>query len=163
NIAYSLQLTDFNNYIITRMGLFGSVLAMMHKQATINFVSIIEGLIKSYLATIWGKCKNCPRNETCSRKIIRKHKEGIFKNIIRVYKEYELLDLDDEIYDRILTLYRYRNSIHLTKLRSDDEEDLEDSISTHNEAVEKLKLIDDSMKSNIGFWYYGANCSGSKP
>ncbi|MCR5023732.1 MAG: hypothetical protein K6A90_05295, partial [Lachnospiraceae bacterium] len=47
NIAYSLQLTDFNNYIITRMGLFGSVLAMMHKQATINFVSIIEGLIKS--------------------------------------------------------------------------------------------------------------------
>lgn len=69
NIAYSLQLSDFFNYILYRLNLFGVIKNLFIKNAIINIFSIQEGILYSSLITLnsycWFSGKICNHNSAC--------------------------------------------------------------------------------------------------
>lgn len=154
NIAYSLEASDFNNFIFNRFGIYGSILAMMYKQATINIISIIEVLIKTYVATISEKCHGCPRFGSCSNHITKsKHIKVIFKEQVDVLQSEQILIFDDpNDYQVLKKLYEYRNYIHLTKAKDNELTTEKHSKDKYNEAITMLKKIDVKMKEEIKKW-----------
>lgn len=163
NIAYTLQLTDFHNFIMNRFGIYGSVLSMMYKHSTINIVSVIEVLIRTYIETLWSKCQRCSRKSICSEKLTKKRDlQGNFEKIIENYKRLGLLSIDDKIYDKAVKLYGHRNHIHLTKAKGNEftDDDIKFTKEIHDDAIRVLKRIDDAMKGTAYWWYYGAGCIG---
>ncbi len=147
NIAYSLELSDFYNYILNRMGIYGPILAMMYKQATINIISIIEVFVKTYAETLRQKCMECPKRNDCRRMLSKKkHIKMHFNDLIDVYKQECLIDgISDGAYTRICELYVYRNSIHLSKSKDNELKEDMHSRKLYNEAIMYMKSINDAM------------------
>lgn len=69
NIAYSLQLSDFFNYLLFRINLFGVIKNLFIKNAIMNIFSIQEGILYSSLITLnkycWFSGKVCHQNVAC--------------------------------------------------------------------------------------------------
>lgn len=158
NIAYSLEVSDFYNYIFNRFGIYGAILSMVYKQATINIVSIIEMLIKSYIKTLQKKCASCPCNEKCQGRIVNKNIVSPFKKQIDEYKRLQIFDWDEEKYEAIKDFYDYRNHIHITKATENEFTNRMHSIEQYNKAIELMKEIDASMKDQIDLFSKDCTC-----
>ncbi len=150
NIAYSLEMSDFNNFILNRIGIYGPVLAMMYKQSTINLVSIMEMFVFSYIETMRQRCKNCPVNKCCEMRISKNHKRNRFQDQISIFKEIDLLEgISISEYNGICELYDYRNHIHLGKSTENEFTKDTHSVEQHNEAMKMLKKINTAMKIEL--------------
>ncbi len=149
NIAYNLEMTDFHNYILNRLGIYGPILAMMYKQATINVVSIIEALFKAFIVTLRQNCLRCDRYNHCSARISKKqHFKGNFKEQINVYRRLGVLPkLEAKDYDGLIELYDYRNMIHIMKADDNEYTSHVHSQKKYNQSITLLKKVDDAMKS----------------
>lgn len=158
NIAYSLEVSDFYNYIFNRFGIYGAILSMVYKQATINIVSIIEIIIKSYMQTLQQKCKNCPVNNMCKGRITKNSVISIFKKQLDEYKNKKIFDWPDEKYQAIKDFYDYRNHIHISKATENEYKNHLHSRDRYNQAISMMKEIDTDMKTQIDLYTLDVNC-----
>lgn len=160
NIAYSLEASDFYNYVFNRIGIYGPILAMMYKQATINIVSIIEMFMRTYVDTLRQKCKNCPQCNGCQARIAKKsHIKGHFQDQVGIYARENLLTgISSKTYLRICKLYEYRNGIHLSKSKENELTEDMHSQELYNEAIVYMKGINKVMKSDLDRYIEGSTC-----
>ncbi len=150
NIAYSLEISDFYNYILNRFGIYGPILVLMYKQATINAVSIIEALVKAYIETLLQRCVHCENYGRCEARVTRKKIKSRFQDLMENYKGLQLLDgLTDEDYDKICELYEYRNHVHLLKSKDNDLKEDRHSVEQYNRTIEGLRSIDQLMLKEL--------------
>lgn len=159
NIAYSLQASDFYNFILNRLGLFGSIQSMMYKQATINIVSIIEALIKNYADAIHNKCKACSNKMGCYNQVSNSHISCPFQKQVEFLKDKQILVFEKECsYENVKDMYNYRNTIHLTKNETSPKAEASHSVQRYNKAVFLLKEVRNSMIEQIDWRSGDANC-----
>ena len=144
NIAYSLQLSDLNNYFINRFNLFLSVGVVFRKQALINIVSIQEGLLKCTYLTLREYCvdhgNTCSKNSNCKyylKSLNNIRNDGLLKR----YKE--VIGLNDQhIFTLLSEQKAVRDKIHIHHI---DENELfnnqEYTLNKYNEAIMVLKYL----------------------
>jgi len=118
NVAYSLQMSDLYNYIVNRFKIFGSINTMIYKAATVNCVCIIESLIGQVYDDMYAHCKNCPDHGVCEYHFAKTQR---FSDKLNKIKEYNMLRLDDEGYQRIGDAYRLRNRMHIFTAAKENE------------------------------------------
>ena len=158
NIAYHLILSDFYNFQLNRMGFYGPVLALMYKQATINVVSIIEGLFKAYIETAHKPCICCPQAETCENRITKRQIKQRFQDLIQVYESCKILDLSEELRQTLLDLYVYRNRIHVMKSTENELTSEEHTQEKYNQAIDTLKMTAALMKNAVALSEQNTEC-----
>ena len=160
NIAYNLELSDFYNYIINRIGIYGPIYSMLSKQATINVIAIIEVLMKCYIETLHKKCAACPHFLNCGGRVVRK-KAGAqkFQLLVDYYARMNLLGLKDRRhYQEIKSLYEYRNRIHLAKSKLNELKENVGNKDWYNHSIYYLQGIDRAMIKGLQVWADGTNC-----
>lgn len=160
NIAYNLELSDFYNYIINRIGIYGPVYSMLSKQATINVIAIIEVLMKLYIETLHKKCVACSHFQNCRGRVVKK-KAGAqkFKLLVDYYAQMNLLGLKDrKHYQQIKSLYDYRNHIHLAKSKVNELKENVGNKDWYNHSIYYLQGIDRAMIRGLQVWADGTNC-----
>ncbi len=146
NIAYSLEISDFYNYILNRFGIYGPILVLTYKQATINAVSIIEALVKAHIETLRQRCIRCVNYRRCEARVTKNDIRSRFQNQMEIYKNLQLLDgLRAEDYDQICALYEYRNHVHLLKSKDNDLKEDRHSVEQYNRTIMGLRFIDRMM------------------
>ena len=118
NVAYSLQMSDLYNYIVNRFRTYGSINTMVYKAATINCVCIIESLIGQVLDDMHAYCKQCPNHDECEYFFAKKHQ---FADKLDKIRQFDMLRLDDEEYQRIRDAYRLRNRMHIYTAAKENE------------------------------------------
>lgn len=158
NIAYSLEVSDFYNYILNRFGIYGPILSMMYKHATINIVSIIEVLMKAYIKTLQQKCMACPKKEECDGRIVNRYIKPKFKEQVDKYKNLRIFGWDDSMYDKIKRMYDYRNRVHISKATENELTDRIHSRDQYNDAIALMKEINTAMKAQIESITQDENC-----
>lgn len=153
NIAYSLQLSDLNNYFINRFNLFWSVGVLFRKQALINIISVQEGILKCTYDSLRKHCVEkdnevCKHNNNCKYylKNLNKIRNNVllesYQNIIGFY--------DLELFKLLAEQKAVRDKIHIHVISENEFKDDKDyTIEKYNEAVMVLKFIKDSLPDAI--------------
>jgi len=128
NIAYSIQYTDFLNYILSRTTLGKNALSIgsiFRKYATISVTSIIEAYlvgICEFVADMCGSCKNInnciPNGKVVNKDLhrllrdIKEKKEmAKFKEALEIVNK--IAKIDQNLYDVLEKLREMRNHIHI--------------------------------------------------
>lgn len=168
NIAYSIQYTDFLNYIFNRT-IFGknglSIGAIFRKNAIISVVTIIEAYIAGIAENAINQCLSCNKFGSCNSKI----KESIIrnKNIKKKMKKIKSKEkfitykegidfllaanlIDKHFYDELNLLRDYRNHIHIqyienNKVRIRDFKGKRYDIGKYNISIKALKKLPDVL------------------
>ena len=112
NIAYSLQLSDFYNYIYNRFNIWGSVETMLLKNATINLVSILEAFVFECANNICSKPDTCGLTKTCKKHFSKEQRNNAFEALKRM-KELKIVSLTETQMNRVKEIIDYRNRIHI--------------------------------------------------
>ncbi|WP_166333226.1 hypothetical protein [Sphingobacterium chungjuense] len=152
NIAYSLQLTDFNNFILNRIEIYGAIKNQFLKNCITHNFAIVEAVIMEVLYDLGTHCKidnlTCRHNSHCSGFINcnqnMKHPlaKDLLANKIKVSVEFLtvysiILKIRDRVHmrlveaneyfdnDNVLTLKMYNESIRLLRyIKSDFLDDI---------------------------------------
>jgi len=153
NIAYSLQLSDLNNYFINRINLFWSVGVLFRKQALINIISIQEGIMKCTYDSLRKHCVEkddevCKHNNTCKyylKNLNKIRNNGLlesYQNVIGFY--------DKDLFKLLAEQKAVRDKIHIHVINENEFKDDKDyTIEKYNEAVKVLKFLRESLPNAI--------------
>jgi len=147
NIAYALQLSDFHNYILNRINVWGSVETMFLKSAVINLVSIFEALIFECANNICCKPGTCAVVPTCERHFSKAQRNNSFEALKRM-KELGIVDYSEAQLTRIKKIIELRNRVHI-RLATENEFTCSDfSVALYNETMEILKDLISQLHDN---------------
>ena len=115
NIAYSLQIGDFLNYILYRINLFGVIKNLFIKSAIINNFSIQEGILYSSAMTLNEYCrfddKPCKNNTKC-KYYIKSRNQLTFNSLFQTFQE-KIGFHHDKYREILFKLKEIRDNIHL--------------------------------------------------
>jgi len=153
NIAYSLQLSDLNNYFINRFNLFWSVGVLFRKQALINIISIQEGMMKCTYDSLRQHCLNtdgtvCELNVGCDfylKNLNKIRNNGLLEAYQKVIGFY-----DEELFKMLKEQKIVRDKIHIHVVDENEfKEDKNYTIEKYNEAVTVLKFLKEFLPNAI--------------
>ena len=152
NIAYSLQLTDFNNFILNRIELYGAIKNQFLKNCITQNFAIVEAIIMEVLHDLGKHCliegQSCRYNLTCDGFINcqnnMKHPtaKALLENKVRVSNEFLT------IYSIILAI---RDKVHIRLVNTNEYFDNDDSltIKMYNESIQLLRYIKNQFLTDI--------------
>lgn len=167
NLSYSIQYTDFINYILyrTEFGRGGlSIGALFRKHAIITATTIVEGIIMGFVEKTYLKCSECRKfGKNCKIKIssVYYKNRSIFKKYIdhqtsfNFHKALKYLKsaniISYEKYKQLNKLRNYRNHIHIqyidkeTKSRQRDFMNEDYSLDIYNNVINSLEYVSKSI------------------
>lgn len=146
NIAYSLQLSDFYNYIFNRFYIWGSVETMFYKSAIITLVSIFEALIFECANNICTPC-NCQLISTCTKHFSKKQRNNSYEALKKL-NELKITDFDNLEMQRINQIIDFRNRIHIRLATENEFNSSEFSLSLYNEVILLLQRLSQQIYQN---------------
>ena len=148
NIAYSLQLSDFYNFLINRFYVWGSVETMLLKSAIINIVSIIEALTFECVNNICTCPDVCGKTSECDYHFNNRQRNRCAFEAIKKLNGLGITDFKPDELNRIHDIIEYRNHVHIRIAKENEFLNSDFSISTYNELVAFLKRIDNYIYCN---------------
>lgn len=159
SIAYSLMQSDFHNYILNRVHIWGIVEGFFFKSAIINLVSIIEALIlcsiskhHTFCTTSGGKTV-CKFNNSCGF-YIKSTKHMKVKDAIEYFRD-KYCGGNLEIYEDLILLTRIRNNVHISILEEHEFSSNDYCFETYNKAIRVLLYLKENQ--NILMQTYDEN------
>lgn len=165
NIAYSLQLTDFNNFIINRLELYGALKNQFLKNCIGQNFAIVEAIIMEVIFDLGKFCVinkiSCKYSSTCTAfincqnnmkqptaKVILANKIKVSNEFLTIYSI--ILKIRDRIHMRLietneyfdegddLTIKMYNDSIYLLRyLKANFLDDLSSFLSYRDRVCKK--------------------------
>lgn len=144
NIAYSLQLSDFFNYIINRLNIYGVIKNLFIKSAIINIFSIEEGLLYSSLMSLNSYCwfdeKVCNLNSNC-KYYVKARNQLTFNSLMQTFQD--KIGFHHERYREIMfRLKEIRDNVHLEDVKFNEwAENEKYSLNQYNEAILTLRYL----------------------
>lgn len=147
NVAYSLQMSDMYNFIANRFNIYGSIQAMLYKAAIINCVSVIESMVGQVLDDVYSYCKNCPQRKKCK---FHFQKSPTFSKKLEAIREYNMLRLEEDDYNKLREIFHLRNHIHIYTAAKENELTNKTFDNTlHNGAIEIMKMVSDNLYNYV--------------
>ena len=147
NIAYTLQMSDMNNYIMNRFNTFASIDAMIHKQSYLTIITVIEALVQGSINNVRKGCQEC-NEQSCKYRISKREKEHVY-SALKKWSEMELIQLTDNELKRVDELFELRNKIHLVSSNSNEMMNGTFGLAKYNVAIMMLKRIDEELIGHI--------------
>lgn len=152
NISYSLQLSDFYNYLLNRVYIWGSVRTMLYKNDIINIVSIIEALILEAACNVRKYCVNCQNLNKCRNHISKAEKDNI-KSALKKLCDIGILDFSPEKVNKICELVDLRNRVHIRLANNNEFLDSKFNLALHNNAIMLLREISEELSKQVVPYY----------
>lgn len=152
NISYSLQLSDFYNYLLNRVHIWGSVQTMLYKNDIINIVSIIEALILEATCNVRKHCVNCQNISKCKNHISKTEKDNM-KSALKKLCDIGLLDFSANKVDKICELVDLRNRVHIRLANNNEFLDSKFNLELHNNAILLLREIAEVLNEKVVPYY----------
>lgn len=152
NISYSLQFSDFYNYLLNRMYIWGSVQTMLYKNDIINIVSIIEALILEATCNVRKHCENCQNINKCRNHISKAEKDNM-KAALKKLCFISVLDFSLEKVKEICELVDLRNRIHIRLANNNEFLDAKYNLELHNKAILLLREIAEELNKQVVPYY----------
>lgn len=157
NISYALQLSDYYIFLINRFYVWGSIEAMLYKQAFVNLLSIIEAIILESANNINEYCNKCKNIGKCANNISKKERSTM-KTALKKLSSLGILEFETDEKERLLELYDLRNKIHIRLNPQNEFLDNKYNMELYNETIGYLKRVDEFLWKN-GTIYYNS-CIG---
>lgn len=157
NMAYTLQLSDLNNYLINRFFIWGSVETMFLKSAIINLVSVLEALIFECVNNICCCTNTCGKANVCNYHFTNKQRNNSAFDALQKLNEINITRLGEDELSRVQEIINYRNHVHIRLAKDNEYLNSDFSIETYNELMLLLAKIDGAIFEN-GVPLY--NCGG---
>lgn len=144
NIAYSLQIADFFNYILYRINLFGVIKNLFIKNAIINIFSIQEGILYSSVISLNEYCKfkdtGCKHHHNCPF-FIRSRNKLTFNSLMETFRE-KVVFHHDRYREIMFKLKERRDNVHLEDVQySEWAETDRYSIEQYHDALLSLRYL----------------------
>ncbi|MFA4868099.1 MAG: hypothetical protein WC623_07870 [Pedobacter sp.] len=148
NICYSLLQSDFHNYLINRMEVYGAVESLFLKIGIINLVSIIEALIVCSLAKLhlfcvtWGDSSGdfvCKKQAKCGA-YINKTNTISFENAIKIFCS-KIAPDNSTLEENLKKLKDIRNNVHISLVLESEHSNDVYTIGNYNLAVKTLEFF----------------------
>lgn len=178
NMVYYLQMTDYYNYTMNRVNLWGPIKEIVYKNAFISVVALIEAFLQEAVNNCYAYCrthqkddpevngKPCRDRDTCNKcfySLCRKADYVKAKEICKFLKtnnmlgmtnsRREIVDLGlDNPYDVLYVLFNRRNEIHIRQKNTIVYEGVSD-IDWYNLAILMLKDVSDKCVKNMTPYY----------
>ncbi len=152
NISYSLQLSDFYNYLLNRVHIWGSVRTMLYKNDIINIVSIIEALILEATCNIRKHCVNCRNINRCRNHISKVEKDNM-KSALKKLCDIGVLDFSPEKVSKICELVDLRNRVHIRLANNNEFLDSKFNLELHNNSILLLREITEALNEQAVPYY----------
>lgn len=146
NLAYSLQLSDFYNFVFNRFYVWGSLESMMCKSAVINLVSIFEALIFECANNICSPA-TCKSTLSCERHFSKKQRNNSFEALSKINSLY-ITDFTETEMKRISEIIDFRNRVHIRLSEGNEFLCSDFTISLHNEIIGLLQRLADNIYCN---------------
>lgn len=157
NISYSLQLSDFYNYLLNRVHIWGSVQTMLYKNDIINIVSIIEALILEATCNVRKYCVNCRNINKCRNHISKTEKDNM-KAALKKLCNIGILNFSTNKVDEIYELVNLRNRVHIRLADNNEFLDSRFNLELHNNAILLLQEIAEELNTKVVPYY--SKCVG---
>lgn len=158
NIAYSLQLSDFYNYIIGRFFLGNlSLGTTFFRISTTHIFSIIESICYGTIKTLHNHCCTkgtaCIKNRKCTYYVKSPSKTN-FSDIITTLEIQKLITLTQETTNTIKKSKDARDRIHLWLFSDSDFLDTKFTVKDYNDSITALGEIASGIRTT-----YDAYCA----
>lgn len=152
NISYSLQLSDFYNFLLNRVYIWGSVQTMLYKNDIINIVSIIEALVLEATCNVRDHCANCQSINRCKNHISKEEKNKL-KPAIKKLCSIGILNFSTDTANKIRALVDLRNRVHIRLANNNEFLDSKFNLEQHNNAILLLLEIAEELNSKVVPYY----------
>ncbi|WP_342329897.1 hypothetical protein [Pedobacter sp. FW305-3-2-15-E-R2A2] len=148
NICYSLLQSDFHNYLINRIQVYGAVESLFLKIGIINLVSIIEALIVCSLSKLhlfcvtWGESSGdyiCKKQVKCGA-YINKTNTISFENAIKLFCS-KIAPDNPTLEENLKKLKTIRNNVHISLVLESEHSNDDYTIANYNLAVKTLEFF----------------------
>lgn len=147
SIAYSLMQTDFNNYILNRVHIWGITKNLFFKFAIINNSSIIEALLICSFTTTRRFCAPadnvCKYNSKCDFYIKSTKNMGV-KSAINLFFGSFAIEHQDLKQD-FLDIMDIRDKVHLSLIEESEFHTTLYSVENYNKSVNILRFLRDNQ------------------
>ena len=140
NIAYTLQLSDFFNYILNRFNIWGSVETILYKTAIINLVSVFEALVFECANNICNSPDSCGFVRGCSKHFTKTQRNNSFEALKRM-NELNITDFNEEEMNRIKEIIGFRNRVHIRLAEENEFINSDFSMLLYNEVIILLQRL----------------------
>lgn len=144
NIAYSLQLSDFFNYILYRINLFGLIKNLFIKNAIMNIFSIQEGILYSSLITLnnycWFSGRVCNQNSACQY-YVKSRNQLTFNSLLQTFQD-KVGFHHDKYRSIMFKLKEIRDNVHIEDIQYSEWAETERySIDQYHDAALSLRYL----------------------
>lgn len=156
NIAYSLQLSDFYNYIINRFNVWGSVETMFLKDAVINLVSVFEALVFECANNICCNTSTCTIINECANHFTNKQRNNSYEALVKM-NQLHIVNYSEKQLSRIKEIIELRNRVHIRLATENEFNNADFSISLYNEVIQLIQQLSDCIYTNGFPLYYQCN------
>jgi hypothetical protein len=152
NIAYSLQIGDFFNYVLFRFNLFGVIKNLFIKNAIINIFSIQEGILYSAAITLNKYCKDgdnvCKNHSTCPY-YIKSRNKLTFNSLIQTFKD-KVGFHHDRYREIMFKLKEIRDNVHIEDVKYSEWAETERySIEQYHDALLSLRYLNFQLHTSL--------------
>lgn len=152
NLCYLLEYVDLLRFFDDYFNIWGAVSVMLYKNALINYVSFMEGLIIEFSKEIRKKCADCIKIGECLLNI-NKNTVNNMKNALDKLYVNGILKIDQSDIEKMKQFYDKRNKIHLSLTETNEFIEEEFDVSMCKEAEEiAQKLADHIMLDGKEFF-----------
>lgn len=155
NIAYSLQLTDFNNFILNRVELYGAIKNQFLKNCIVQNFAIVEAIILESLYDLGAHCvikgNSCKYSATCTGFI--NHQENM-KNPTAKELLANKLNVSNEFITMYSVILSIRDRIHMRLIKTNEYFNADDALTLkmYNESINLLRYIKTSLLEDISLF-----------
>lgn len=146
NMIYAIQYTDFSNFIINRINIWGPIKSIFIKYAVILHISIMEELILQCINNICSP-SNCPYINKCDIHMNNKQRNSSYEGLIRL-NELSITKYDENELQNIKEIIDLRNKVHIRL--SDQNEFTADiyNMDLHNKSISEIGRLDKFIYEN---------------
>ena len=148
NISYALLQSDFHNFLINRIEVYGAVEALLLKMGIINLVSIIEALIICSLSKLHLFCALngdnegdiiCKSQNKCGA-YINKTGSLKFEKAIKLFCS-QIISDNSVLLDNLLAMKDIRNNIHISLIEESEYDNADYNLKNYNLAINTLDFL----------------------
>lgn len=147
SIAFSLMQSDFNNYVINRIHLWGITQKLFFKFAIINNSSVIEALLLCSLKSTRKFCSPsnivCKHNSRCTYYISSTKHMGV-KKAIDIFFE-QIAFKHNTLKQDFIDIMDIRDKVHLSLVIESEFKTTLYSVDNYNKSVKILRFLRDNQ------------------
>ena len=153
NIAYSLQMSDFFNYLLNRFNFFLSIEQYFNKYAITNLFSSYEALLHAILIKLHKYCvanngEICKYQAKC-KYYINSPKQMRFNKIVDLFTEKFGISYFEQQKENILLLKELRDNIHIWQAQYNEYSKQSYTVVNYNKMMKILHYCKHSLPEDI--------------